>query len=129
MLGDQVDDAFLDVRPDRGSPLRTGGRTAQVVSQLPECRHVGDGDDHLEVPLLVRRRLDDGDRSTTREEAGHLLDRPHCCGQANPLSRLVQQGIQSFETQGEMGPALGAGDRVDLVKDHCLDADEGLARL
>jgi len=34
MLGDQVDDAFLDMWPDRGSWLRAGARTARVTDHL-----------------------------------------------------------------------------------------------
>ena len=129
MLGDQVDDAFLDVWPDRGSPLGAVGRTVLVCRHFAQRGHVGYGDDHLEVPLLGRRRLDDGDRSATCEEACDLIDRPHGGREADPLSRLVQQGIQPFQTQCQVRAALRAGDCVDLIQDHGLDTREGLTCL
>lgn len=130
MLGDEVDDALLDVGPDRGPLLLTGGRPAEVLlDDLAEGRHVGQGDDHLEVPLLGRLGLDDLDRATAREEPGDLLDRADGRRQADPLRRLGQEGVEPLEAERQVGPALGAGDGVDLVEDDRLDPGEGLPRL
>ena len=43
--------------------------------------------------------------------------------------RRPPQALEAFEAQGQVGAALGAGDRVDLVDDHVLDALEDLAGL
>ena len=128
--GDQVDDALLDVRPDRGPPLGTRGGAGQVVlDDLAEGGHVGDRDDDLEVPLLGRRRADDLDRPAAGEVAGHLVDGLDRGGQPDPLGRLVEQRVEPLEGEREVGAALGAGDGVHLVEDHRLDAGERLAGL
>ena len=126
--GHEVDDALLDVRPDRGPLFRAGCRAGQVAGRLPHLGQVGDGDDDLEVPLLGRRRLDDLDRATAREVAGDLLDRAHGRRQSDPLCRLGEEGVEALEREGEVGAALGAGDGVNLVDDHGLDAGQRLAR-
>ena len=73
VAGDEVDDALLHMGPDRGAALRPGCRPTEVVlDHLAEGRHVGDGDDDVEVPLLVGRRSDDGDRPASGEEPGDL---------------------------------------------------------
>ncbi len=50
-----------------------------------------------------------------------VADSPIRCGGAG------RQVLEAFEAQGEMGAALAAGDRVDLVDDDVLDASEDLA--
>ena len=68
------------------------------------------------------------------EEAGDRLERPLRRAEADPLRRArlpsrSRQVLEPFEAQREVRAALGAGDRVDLVDDHVLDAAEDLARL
>ena len=54
---------------------------------------------------------------------------PHGRGQPDPLGRPVEQRVEPFEGEREVGAALGAGDRVHLVDDHRLDAAQRLAGL
>src|SRR5436190_1603519 len=58
VVGDEVDDALLDVRPDRRARWFTGGAAVEVAGRLPELGHVVDRDDHLELDPLVGRWLD-----------------------------------------------------------------------
>ncbi len=127
VLGDEVDDALLDVRPDRGALFGTGRRAGQVSGGLAELGHVGHGDDDLEVPLLGRRRLHDVDRTAAGEVAGDLLDRPDGGGQPDPLRRALEVGVEALERQRQVRTALGAGEGVHLVDDDRLDPGQGLA--
>ncbi len=51
-----------------------------------------------------------------------VADRPMRCGS------LSASAAQALEADGEVGTALGAGERVDLVDDHRGDAAQRLAR-
>ena len=128
VLGDEVDDALLDVRPDRRALLLAGCRAAQVSGGLAELGHVGHRHDDLEVPLLGRGRLHDLDRAATGEVAGDLLDRSDGGGQPDPLGRALEVCVEALEGEGEVGAALGAGQGVHLVEDDGLDPRERLAR-
>ena len=46
-----------------------------------------------------------------------------------PSPRRRDEALEALEAEGEVGAALRAGDRVDLVDDHVLDAAEDLAGL
>ena len=67
------------------------------------------------------------------EEPRDRLERPLRGGQADPLHRAgrgarpVAEGLEPFEAEREVGPALRARDRMDLVDDHVLDAAQDLA--
>ncbi len=127
MLRDEVDDAFLDVRPDRRPLLLAGRRSGQVARGLAELGHVGHRDDDLEVPPLGRRRLDHVDGLTTGEEARDLLDRADRGGQPDPLSGLGEEGVEPLEGEREVGSPFGARDRMHLVEDDGLHAGERFA--
>ena len=101
-------------------------RTGVVPAQLAE---VGDRDDDAQVPLLGAAGVDDLDGMRAAEEAGDLVDRPDRRREADPLGRLSKQGVKSFEREREVGPALRAGNGVDLVDDDGFDAAEGLPGL
>jgi hypothetical protein len=133
VLLDEVDDPRLDVRPD-------GGRAAVAVLVEPDRgRHrgsdnvelveVGHRDDDAEIPLLLAGRGDDLDRPAAAEEPGHLFDGPDRRRQPDALRRLLEQRVEPFERQGQVGAALAAGDRVHLVDDDGLDVPQRLARL
>ena len=108
-----------DRRIDRG-PDRAGlGRLAHVVE-----RH-----DHLEVELLAGAGVDELDRAVAGDEAADLLDRALGRGEADPLHRLVEQRVEAFEREREVGAALRPGDGVHLVHDHGLERAQRLARL
>ena len=121
MTFDQVDDALLDVRPDRGARDLTGRLAGQVVGGRPHRAHVRDRHHHVHVDLLGRRRLHDGDRTPAGQEPGHLLDRADRGGQPDPLRGPVQQRVEPVQRDRQMGAALGAGDGVHLVDDHGAD--------
>ena len=56
-----------------------------------------------------------------------VADRPiRCIGGASGV-RGVAECLEPLEAEGEVGAALGAGDRVDLVDDDVLDAAQDLA--
>ena len=128
VLGDEVDDALLDMGPDRGARLGSGRRPGQVSRRIAQLTHVRDRDDDLEVPLLGRGRLDDRHGPPTGEITRDLLDRSNRGREADPLSGLRQQGVEPLEAEREVGAPLGSGEGVDLVDDDRLDADERLPR-
>ena len=55
------------------------------------------------------------------EQARHQLDRPLRGGEPDPRERLGGQPIQSLERHRQVGAALVARHRVDLVDDHGVD--------
>ncbi|OIQ82814.1 hypothetical protein GALL_353910 [mine drainage metagenome] len=144
VLGDEVDDALLDVRPDRrlrqvgrSRPAQVrlvrrrrarGHRTGTVASRCWCARQVGevrDGDDDVDDHTFGGRRLDDRDRAgavgvgaDADEEPGHRLRRSYCRRQADPLRRAAEQRVEPLQGQREVRAPLGPGDGVDLVDDH-----------
>ena len=97
--------------------------TGEVVrDDLSERRHVRDGHDDVEVPLLLRGGRDDVDIATASEEAPDLFDGANRRGQPDPLRRAVEEGVEALEAEREVGATLGAGHRVDLVDDDRVDA-------
>ena len=122
VLLDQVEHPLLDVGPQRAAR----GPSSPLLAELG---HVLDRHDDLEVPLLLRRRSHDLDRGRAAEEAGDLVDRPHGRREPDALGGLVEQLVEALEGDGQVGAALGAGDRVHLVDDHGLDAAQRLAGL
>ena len=128
VVGDQVDDALLDVGPDGSPALGPGRGTRKVVGHhLAQGGHVRDGYDDVEVPLLGRGRAHHLDGTAAREVAGHLVDGLDGGREADALGRTLEHRVEPLEAQGQVGAALGARDRVHLVEDHGLDAGEGLA--
>ena len=68
------------------------------------------------------------------EEPGDRLERPLRGGQADPLHRAVgrpacrsRRRLEPLEAERQVRAALRAGDGVDLVDDHVLDAAQDLA--
>ena len=132
---------------ERRSP--PAGRAAGLVlgrQDLAERRHVVDRDDDLEVERLAGAGVDDLDLAIgagAAEEPGDRVERPLRRRQADPLGRAAiasgaaaaacrvpppgPQRLEAFQAQGEVGAALGAGDRVDLVDDDVLDPAQDLA--
>ncbi len=109
---DQVDDALLDVRPDR------------VVL---EVGHVGHRHLHRKVERLGRRRRDDRRRGLPGQETRHLLRRSHRRRQPDALRGFVQQLVQPLQRQRQMSTPFGGGDRVHLVDDDGLHRRERIA--
>ena len=127
VLLDQVEHAFLDVRPDARAPSGAGGRAGEILGQLAEVGHVLDRDDDLEVERLLDRRLHDGDRTAAGQEGGDLVDGADGGRQPDALRRLIEQRVEPFQGEREVGAALGRADRVHLVDDHRVDAAQRLA--
>ena len=117
---------LLDVGPDRGGPLRV---VVLVLAVGARRGHVLDRHDHAQVPPLLGRGRHDLDGLGATEITSHLLQGPHGRGEADPLRRLLQQGVEALQGQRQVGATLGRRDRVDLVDDHCLDAAQRLAGL
>jgi hypothetical protein len=126
VLRDQVGDVLLDVGPDRLAATRVAVLGGVVLLRRGHVLH---GYDDLEVPPLLRGGRHDVDRRPAAEEPRHLVQGPDRGAQADPLGRLLQQGVEPLEADREMRAALGAGDGVDLVDDHGLDPAQGLPSL
>ena len=82
---------------------------------------------------MLRPGVDDRDRPVrpgAGEEPPDRLERPLGRREADPLERRrvrAAQVLEPLEGEREVGAALRAGDRVDLVDDHRLHAAQGLA--
>ena len=140
VLPDQLEDPRVDRRPDADPRLGSGGRASGLLverKELAGLRHVLDRDDHLEVERLPAAGVDDRHvavRSDAAQEPGDQLERS--LGRAESRSAAVavalalhDEPLEPLQAEREVGAALGAGDRVDLVDDHVLDAAEDVARL
>ena len=109
---DQVDDALLDIGPDR------------VVL---EVGHVGHRHLYGQVEGLGGRRGDNRGRGRAGQETGHLLGRAHCRREPDPLRRPLQHRVEAFQRQRQMRAAFGARHGVHLVDDDGLHAGQGVA--
>ena len=137
-LGHQVHDPLLDVRPDGparhralvAEPARRGAGP-QVVGcgGGGEVRQVRHRHRDRQVPALGRGGPHHRHRLRAAEEPGHLGGRLDRGGQADPLHRRVQQGVQALEGDGQVGAALGPGHGVHLVHDHRADPGQRRAGL
>ena len=124
MLG-QIEDRRAAIAAGCGPVCGLGRAAAEVA-------HVLDRDDDLDLERLADAGVDDGHRSrlTGRrppaEEARHLLQRSLRGREPDALRRAGRDLLEPLEGQGEVGPALGRGEGVDLVDDDRLDTDERL---
>ena len=114
---DEIQDPFLDVRPDRGPFQCARGLPSQVAGRLTQHRHVFDRNYDRDVDGLGRGRLHDGHRPPAAQERRHFFDRTHGGREPDSLGGYVEQGVQSLEGQREVGSALGGAHRVHLVDD------------
>ena len=129
----------MDVRPD--ALVGLGGVDAERIGRRPRrlrvrtrLGHVVDRDDHLDVELLARAGVDDGDGpgagiGLPAEEARDLVERALRGREADALRWSVGDRVEALERQREVRAALGGCERVDLVDDDGLDAAQDLARL
>jgi hypothetical protein len=137
VLLDELEQRGVDRRPDRaGGRLVTGGHLDAVRHDRlherggrPELAHVLERDDHLEVELLARAGVDELDRAPAGDEAADLLQRALGGRQADTLEGPVRHAREPLERQRQVRAALRAGDGVDLVEDHRLDAAQRLPSL
>ena len=79
----------------------------------------------LAAPLAVELVLDRLRQLRAGDAEQHRADLRRRLGSVKRL----EQGVEALERQGQVRPALGARDGVDLVDDHRLDAAQRLARL
>ena len=135
---DQLQDPGMDGRPDAVPLLPADdGATGLLVlwEDLAQARHVLHGHHDLEFQRLAGAGIHDRDIATVAgaaEEARDGLEGALGGGEADALEWWCvdrAQALQPFQAQGQVGAALAAGDGVDLVHDHVLDAAQDLARL
>ena len=126
---DEVEDALLDVRPDAGAFGLGRGGSVHLAGGRTHLGHVLDRHDDLDVEDLGRGRLDDLDVAGAGEAAGDLVDGRTVADRPIRRAGLLEQRVEALEAEREVGAALGAGDRVDLVDDDGLDAAQRVAGL
>ena len=130
----------MHVRPDALVGFRRcRGRAAFAVAPdglrvRAGLGHVVDRDDHLDVELLLRARVDDRHGPRARfglaaEEPRDLVERALRGRQSDALRRRVGDRVEPLERERQVRAALGGRERVDLVDDHGLDAAQDLPRL
>jgi hypothetical protein len=130
VLLDEPQDLRVDRRPDRRlRALRARAEDVGTVRPGAGFSHVFQGDDDLEVELLGATGVHELDRAAARDEAADLLERSLRRRQADALEGPTGQALETLHRERQVGPALGAGDRVHLVEDQRLDAPERVARL
>ena len=131
-------------RPDRAARRARPrpGPDGRLVDHRAELGHVVDRDDDLDLEGLAHAGVDDRDRAgppatssparcrrgTGRSpRAAAAWPTARCAGAAAPPPCRTQCSRRSRVTARWL-PALGGGQRVDLVDDHRLDAAQRLAR-
>ena len=83
-----------------------------------------------EIELLPDARVDELDLAAAAcDEPADLLHRPLRGRQGDALEGLFDETLEPLQRKREMRSPLGAGDCVDLVEDHRLDAPQRLAGL
>ncbi len=147
VLPDQLQQLGVDGGPDRaaGGRLLVAGSHPDQVAAARRGALAADGrvghvvraglahvlDRH--VDLQVERLADPGvDHPAVapgaHEEAAHLLERPLGGRQADALHGALGLMLEALERERQMGAALGARHRVDLVDDAPLDGSQRLPR-
>ena len=119
-LGGVVKQKLFDVTLNHGLPNRGS------ILRHRQVRHVLDGDVNVQLPALLRGRIDDG--GLVAQEVRHRLQRAHRGGQADALE-VPRDAAQALEREREVHAALRAGQRVNLVHDHGVDSFEDARRL
>ncbi len=135
MGADQLEDPRVDGRPDAHPRLGAGRRTAGLLverQRLAEPAQVLDRHDDRQLERLARPRIDDRDlaaRPGSSEEPGDRVEGSLRRRQPDPLERRRRgrpECLEPLEAEREVSATLRAGDRVDLVDDHVLDAAQAL---
>ena len=133
--------ARVDRRPDARAQVRADRRAAGLLlvrQDLAERGHVLDRDDDLELERLARAGVDDrrprgrarrrrGTGRSPRAAAAWRSGRSAAA--ALRRRRRPRRCSRRSRREREVRAALRAGDRVDLVDDHVLDAAQDLAGL
>ena len=105
---DELEQRRVDRRPDRAgrrprsprpSRRRPAARAGSRRGSDPGSRMSSTGDDHLEVELLARARVDELDRPAAGDEAPDLLERPLRRREADALERLVGRAASSRSSE------------------------------
>ena len=134
---DLLEDARVDRRPDARAAGDDGDRRRPAVGQqlggrrrTTEVGHVLDGDDDVDLQRFGDPRVDDGDvarRARGRpaaEEAGNLGEWTLRRRQSDALRWPGRDLLETLQRDGEVSPAFGGGEGVDLVDDDGLDVGE-----
>ena len=138
---DQLEQARVDGRPDR-SPREGAGRAFHAFAGLrgkglAHLREVLDRHLDPQVEGLARARVHDGHGPRRHrplalgpaQEKRDLVEGTGGGGQAYALRRPLDELGESLEGEGQVGPALGAHEDVDLVHDHGVHGSKTGARL
>ena len=96
---------------------------------VADSGEVFDRHDDGQVELLVAGGLDDVDGECASKKGGHGFGGSDGGRQPDALRRRVEECVETFQREGEVRSALGAGDGVHLVDDHGRDVAQRLARL
>ncbi len=129
---DQLQQLRVHGRPDRHPLGRPQPGILTALDDLPQARHVVDGDDDLDVEVLAHARIHHRDgawlsrRLEPAEEPGDLLQRTLRGRQPDPLRRAFADRVEPFETQREVRTPFGGGDSMDLIDDDGVDRGQGL---
>ena len=127
MPGDEVDDPLLDVRPDRGAPLR-------AARAAPDRSPVGSPSSVRSATGTTTSRshsfaaggwTTSTGRPPARKRATSSTGRTVADRPTRWAGRLEER-VEPLEAEREVGAALGPGEGVDLVDDDRLHAGEGL---
>ena len=111
----------------RGAVLgHQGGDAVEHVRELLGGRHrlqLAVGQLQAEVGVALMADVDHGGQGPVADQQpADGLDRALRGRQPDPHRAPVAEGFQPLEGEGQVGAALVAGDGVDLVDDHRLDA-------
>jgi len=115
VLPDELEDAWMDRRPDAGPEVAPAGLAAGLLVEwqdLAETAHVLDRHHDLELQQLARPGIDDGHLPTfadPAQETGDRLERPLGGREPDALERRRPSGTERFESleaQREMGTAF-----------------------
>ena len=130
MRADQLEQLGIDGGPDRALRGLAAGQVAELGGPGVRLAHVVDRHVDLQIERLANAGVHDPAlAAATDQEAADLLERALGRRQPDALQPAAGQVLEALERQREVGAALGARHRVDLVDDHRLGVHQELARL
>ena len=106
---------------------------ARPVEPLPvivcpaEGRHIGNGNAQAQVPAFGYRFVDDVHGLHAAQKTGHSVGVLDGRGEPDALGGFGQERVQALKGNGQVRPALGGGQVVNLIHDDRGDAGKGVA--